>query len=274
MADPKQVDQKQLELEESMRCFTLARSQGVRINLVFLLDKCEVSRFAAPCIMIKNGHFVIRAEMEQLATHPIIWGAEVSGYFVVMNDGKPLPCHFQTKLVRIYNGPLNSVYLVFPVPEMVDHNQRRFSKRVNIDREKASGFGIWHGRFVNGDQDSLPELAWTPFENEECELGEMSASGMRLDIREANPLSQYFINDPILLKGCFGKTDANSLFVRACIVRAMSKPETEGVISYGCRFLAWRKIITTSPNTWFRVDEDGVGAIAEWLNRNFRSVSS
>lgn len=270
MADPRQE-----ALAQSVRCFTLARSQGVPINLVFLLDKCEVSRFAAPCIMIKNGHFVIRAELEQLAQHPIIWGSEVSGYFVIVDDGKPVTCHFLTKLVRIYNGPLNSVYLVFPLPDALDHNQRRFSKRVNLDRESTEGFGVWYGRLVNGGPEALPELFWTPLENEECELSELSASGMRLDALESCPLSYSCLHDPLLLKGDFGRPgEPNPLFVRGVIVRSMAKPDAEGVTSYGCHFVAWRKVITPHPNTWFRADEDGVAAIAEWLNRNFRAVAS
>ena len=270
MADPKKE-----ALEKTVRCFTLARSQGVPINLVFLLDKCEVSRFAAPCIMIKNGHFVIRAELEQLAVHPLIWGSEVSGYFVIMNDGKPMTCHFLTKLARIYNGPLNSVYLVFPLPESLDHNQRRFSKRVSLDRESAEGFGIWHGRMEGGGPEALPGLAWAPLENGECELGELSASGMRLDAGDSSPLAHVSLYDPLLLKGDFGKGgEANPLYVRAIIVRSLAKPDAEGVTSYGCRFLAWRKVVTRHPNTWFRADEDGVAAIAEWLNRNFRAVAS
>ena len=269
------ADTKQEALEQTVRCFTLARAQGVPINLVFLLDKCEVSRFAAPCIMIKNGHFVIRAELEQLESHPLIWGSEVSGYFVIVSDGKPVTCHFLTRLARIYNGPLNSVYLVFPLPETLDHNQRRFSKRVNLDRESGEGFGIWYGRLVNGGTEGLPDLAWTPLENEECELGELSASGMRLDVLASCPLSHSSLYDPLLLKGDFGKAgEPNALFVRAIIVRSMPKPDAEGVTSFGCRFLAWRKVVTPIPDTWFRVDADGVGAIAEWLNRNFRTVAS
>lgn len=276
MADPKQaeLEQKHAAMEQSVRCFTMARVQSVPISLVFLLDKCEVSRLAAPCVMIKNGHFVIRAELEQLATHPIIWGSEISGFFVIMHDGQPLPCHFQTRLARIYNGPLNSVYLVFPVPEALDHNQRRFSKRVNIDRESAHGFGVWYGRFVHGVDQGLPYLDWTPLENEQCELGEMSASGMRLDALKSSPLTHYFQDDPVLLKGSFGKDEAQAIFVRGIIVRSMPKLDAEGVTSYGCRFIAWRKVITPAPNTWFRVDEDGVGAIADWLHRNFRTVIS
>lgn len=268
------ADTKPDVLEEPERWFNFACSQSVPINLVFLLDKCEVSRFAAPCIMIKNGHFVVRAELEQLAEHPLIWGSEVSGYFTVMRD-KPVACHFLSRLARIYNGPLNSMYLVFPLPEEVDHNQRRFSKRVNLDRESAEGFGIWHGRLVLGGPEDLPELSWTPLENDECELGELSASGMRLDALDTSPLSHSSINDPVLLKGDFGRSgESNPIFVRGMIVRAMPKPDVEGVTSYGCRFLSWRKVVTPFANTWFRVDEDGVGAIAEWLNRNFRAVSS
>lgn len=256
-------------------CFTLARSQGVPINLVFLLDMCEFSRLAAPCIMVKNGHFVIRGELEQLAAHPLIWGADVSGYFVIMHDGKSMPCHFMTRLTRIYNGPLNSVYLVFPVPETLDHNQRRFSKRVNLSKENREGFSIWYGRLERGGPDALPALGWTLLENSTCELGELSASGMRLDAQEGSLLTQAAINEPLLLKGDFGKgSDPNPLFVRSLIVRVMPKPDTGGIMSYGCRFLSWRKVNTPFPNTWFRADADGVGVIAEWLNRNFRSVAS
>lgn len=256
--------------------FEMARVQAAPLSLTFLLDKCEVSRLSAPCVMVKNGHFVVRAELDQLAAHPLIWGAEVRGYFTVTR-GKPLPCHFATRLARLYNGPLNSMYLVFPLPESFDHNQRRFSKRVSLDGEAASGLGVWHGSLAGGGPELLPELVWTPLAGEDCELGELSASGMRLDVRESSALcSRLAVNDPVLLRGDFSMTGTpNPIYVRGVIVRSMPRLDEEGIIGFGCHFLAWRKVVSPIANTWFRADEqDGLGSIAEWLARKFRTVSS
>ncbi len=267
----------QAQRTESARAyFDLALAQSARVNLAFLLDKCQISLLRSSILMVKNGHFVIRATMDELNTQQIIWGGEVSGYFDVRVNNKTVLCNFTTRLSRLYNGPLNSMYLIFPLPETIGHNQRRFSKRVNMDDEATEGFGLWHGTFVGGGQEKLPELLWTALNGDDLELGELSASGMRLDVRDSSPLiAKLNIQDQILLKGDFGKEKApNQLFVLGNIVRSMRKPESEGIRSYGCHFRAWRKVVTPNGNTWFRADDqDGVALIAEWLSRNFRTVA-
>ena len=255
--------------------FQLAIDQNAILKLYFLIDKCQFSIVSAPCVMLKANHFVVRATLDTLEQTPIIWGTEVNGYFTV-RDVNLVHCHFSTRLTRIYNGSLNSLYLIFPIPNHIDHTQRRFSKRVSVTDEGPGNFLVWYGDMNSGTPDELPKLIWQSLADTACELAEFSSSGMRLDVPEATPLcAKMTVNDPILLKGDFGSVKKpNPIYVLGTIVRKMPNIEVEGIVSMGCQFYAWQKISGTTRITWFKPDaRDGVGPIAEWISRNFRTVN-
>lgn len=255
--------------------FDLAVEQNSMINMYFMVDKCQFSFLSAPCVVVKGGHFVVRVSLNDIDNNqPIIWGTEVNGYFTV-RDINPVNCHFTSKLVRMYNGPLNSLYLVFPLPKFIDHNQRRFSRRINIDDEISENFHVWYGSMEGGDTNTLPELVWSGLKHTSCELSELSSSGLRLDLPEHNPLcTKMMINNLILLKGNFGTPNKIiPIFVIGIIVRKMPNPEMDGIMSIGCQFHSWRKVDARSANTWFRSDpREGIGLIAEWIARNYRAI--
>lgn len=255
--------------------FDLAIKQYVEISLFFYLDKCEYSSLKALCVGIKNSHFITRISLGAVENTPIIWGTEVNGYFSV-RDVEITPCSFSTKLVRIYNAPPDALFLVFPLPSYLDHDQRRFSRRVLLDAANTSAFGLWHGLFINGDPETLPQLRWTTLENRHCELAELSATGLRLDFEEKSPiLEKMATNDEILLRGNFGaRNRADDIYVLGNIVRIMKRPDSEGIVSAGCRFRSWRKTTAPANQAWFRADpQEGIGQIAQWLSRNFRTIN-
>lgn len=249
--------------------FQKACDDRVDINLMFLLDKCQFSIIKAPCVMVKNRYFVVRVPLEKIRNERIIWGEEVDGFFTVrMDDTETI--HFRSRLVRIYNAPPDSMFLTFPLPRSIDHGQRRHSKRVDIDRYSAEGFGIWYGSMEGGDLEHIPQQIWRPFENESCELAEFSASGLRIDIRADSPLlGKLAIDDPVLIKGDFGtKSKPQPLFVLASIVRKMPRRDREGWMSIGCRFRSWRKITGPESERWFKADPmEGIALINQWLIR-------
>lgn len=266
----------QVNNEDAAYYFNLATEQYVEINLFFYLNKCEYSNFRALCVGIKNRHFICRIMLDQVEDVPIIWGTEVSGYFVV-RDSELVYCHFHTRLARIYNGPPNALYLVFPLPRYIDHDQRRFSKRVTIDPEIATSFKIWHGTIDGGSSDTLPALRWITLENRHCEMADLSANGYRLDFPEKSPILEKFaVNDEMLLLGNFGlPRKPNNLYILGNIVRIMEKPESEGIVSVGCHFRSWRKVDTPPAQAWFRSDsKEGIGLVAQWVSRNFRTVAA
>lgn len=263
-----------LSREEAEYFFQLATNQYAEINLFFYLDKCEYSNFKALCVGIKNSHFITRVAIEQVDKTPIVWGTEVSGYFTV-RDVDSVACHFYSKLARIYNAPPNALYLVFPIPSHIDFNQKRYSKRVNLDEDSVAGIDAWHGMIEGGDFEKLPVLRWIKLEQRFCEIAELSASGMRIDFPENSPiLEKMALNDEILLRGDFTVAkQPNDVYILGNIVRIMPKPETEGIMSVGVRFRCWRKIASKAGQAWFRADsKDGIGFISQWLSRRFRAV--
>lgn len=262
------------KLDEVNYIFNLAVEQYANINLVFLLDKCPYSTLSAVCVGLKNNHVITRVPLEEIERHPVIWGSEVSGYFSV-RDTDIINCHFKTRLVRIYNAPPNSMFLIFPLPRFLDHNQRRFSRRVNIDEEYADSFRLYHAWLSGGDNDHPPQYKWQLLNNHGCELAELSATGMRIDMNEQNPLyAKIFLNDPVLLKGDFGYAQKPAkLYVLGNVVRKMRKPDSEDMMSIGCHFESWRK--TEANSTWFRADpQEGIAQIAQWVARTFRSLNT
>lgn len=264
----------QINREDSAYFFDLAVRQYTEINLFFYLNKCEYSNFKALCVGVKNGHFITRVPLAVVEDEPIVWGTEVSGYFTI-RDATILACHFHTRLARIYNAPPDSLFLVFPLPRYIDHDQRRFSRRVSLNAEAATDFHIWHGMMEGGNEKTLPALKWMLLENRHCELGDLSANGLRLDFPEKSPiLEKMAVNDEILFKGDFGlPKKPNEIFILGNIVRIMHRPEMEGIISVGCHFRAWRKVAGPGAQAWFRSDpQEGIGLIAQWLSRNFKAV--
>lgn len=263
--------QTQRELAESY--FQKANEDNVDIQLLFLLDKCHFSLIKGRCVMLKNRHFVVRIPLEKLENQQIIWGADVEGYFSVRTDDIK-PVHFRSRLVRMFNAPPDSMFLIFPIPERIDHEERRNSRRVNIDRESAHGFGIWYGALEGGDMNSIPAQVWKPLENSDCELGELSASGMRLDFSQNNPIANMLqIGDPILLKGDFG-TDAKPapIFVVGSVARKMPRIDAQGYMSVGCHFTSFRHILGQNAQRWFRAHpQEGIGLINQWLRRKLLS---
>lgn len=255
--------------------FQKAYEDQVEINLIFLMDMCQFASLRAPCVMIKNKHFVVRVPLEKLKEQQIIWGADVNGYFTVRTDDRRT-IHFKSKLVRIYNAPPDSMFLIFPIPRQVDYEQKRHSRRVDIDRDTAHGFGVWYGSMEGGDTTTLPQQVWRPFENEDCELGELSASGMRLDFDSNNQLvSQLSLDTPVLLKGDFG-TPAKPMpiFILGVVIRKMPRRDKEGLTSLGCHFYSWRKVEGQDVR-WFKADpQEGIASVSQWLSRNFRGSSS
>lgn len=256
--------------------FHKAYEDKVEVNLIFLMDMCQFSAIHAPCVMIKNKHFVLRVPMETLQDTQIVWGAEVNGYFTIrIDDAETI--HFKSKLVRIYNAPPDSMFLVLPLPKYIDHEQRRNSRRVDLDPTHAGGFGVWYGSLEGGDEKELPQQVWRPFEDSECELGELSASGMRLDFSGDNPLVQQLALDTtVLLKGDFGaKNHPQELFILGTVVRKMPRKDKLGLMSIGCHFNSWRRVPGGDNERWFKADEqEGIAIVSQYLIRNFKGTSA
>lgn len=249
--------------------FQKAYEDRVDIDLMFLLDKCQFSEIRAPCVMVKNRYFVVRAPLDKIRSEKIIWGADVDGYFTVrMDDTETI--HFRSKLVRIYNAPPDSMFLTFPFPRTIDYDQRRCSKRVSIDRHSAEGFGIWYGSMEGGDLEHIPQQIWRPFEDDQCELSEFSASGLRIDFSSDNPLTgKLALDTPILLKGDFGTAaKPQPIFVLGSVVRKMPRKDRKDWMSIGCHFRSWRKIQGSESERWFKADSsEGIALINKWLIR-------
>lgn len=255
--------------------FKLAIEQYADINVFFTLDKCQYSQLKTLCVAVKNGYFVARASIEELNDQPLIWGSEASIYFTV-RDPEFIPCHFTCRLLRLYNSPPNHMLLIFPLPKAMDHNQRRFSRRVDLSAEEQAVKGLWHGLLVGGDDENLPQLRWFDLLRQKCRIGEISSSGLRLELSEKSSLAgRLNVNDEILFKGDFaprGKT--SPIFIVGNIVRKMPSITTEDELSAGCQFLAWRKV-NGPGETWFKVDNrEGIAMISQWITRNFHSVRS
>lgn len=254
--------------------FKLAVEQYVEISMVFQLDMCPYSQVEGLCVGVKNGHFITRTSLDELEKSPIIWGTETTGYFSV-RDVDVLNFSFRTRMVRLYNSPPASMFMVFPLPKILDKEQRRYSRRVNLDLDANEDFNVWHSYLSGGDNATPPQQKWQSLISRGSRLGEISANGMRVDMEESNPLyPKIFINDTVLLKGNFGLAKKPAeLFVLGNIVRKMHNPENENIVSIGCQFTSWRKVADNG--AWFRADNhEGIGQIAQWISRNFHALNS
>lgn len=266
MADPRE--------DEVTYYFKLAVEQYAEMSLVFMLDMCPYSRINALCVGVKNGFFIARVLMEEVNSQPLIWGSDVNGYFTV-RDEHIVHCHFKSKLVRLNNAPPDALFMAFPLPANIDHEQRRFSRRVNLDEDTEHKLKVWHSYMFGGDFETPPQMRWESLKNRNCELVELSANGMRLELEEKNPLfPKLSVADNVLLLGDFGSPSKPApLYILGNIVRKMPKPDVEGVMCIGCHFNSWRKV--PGDGTWFRADpQEGIGQVAQWISRNFRNLNT
>lgn len=262
--------------ESVAQLFQLAIEQEVRVNLTFLMDLCQFSIITGQFAFFKNRHFGVRADLRQLREKQVIWGADVDGFFAVRTELDRQVVHFKSKLVRLYNAPPDSMYLIFPLPAYVDDAQRRHSRRVELGRESSASLQAWYGVMEGGDQVGLPQQVWKSLRENQCEIGELSPSGMRLDFQADNAISgQLLVDTPILLKGEFGpKSKQDQLFVLGTIVRRMSRKDKDGIMSVGCHFFRWRRIAGADSETWFKADpQDGIALISQWLRNPYRGIS-
>ncbi len=254
--------------------FGLAVQQYATVNLVFFLDHCPYSQIKALCVGVKKGYLVTKVALEKIQNNQIIWGSEVNGYFTV-RDVNLVHCHFKSRLIRMYTAPANAMFLVFPLPRYVDFNQQRFSRRVRPEKDLLKNLNIWHGELQGGDIENLPQLRWINLANQNCEIGDISANGLMLEVPGQSPFAPRInINDRILVRGDFGTPGkALLLFIIGSIVRKMSDPEDEEQLDIGCSFLNWRRVDDTRNTSWIRCDPlEGIGAVSQWISRNFRSM--
>lgn len=254
--------------------FDLACAERAKISLFFSLDSCHISNITATCAMVKNGHLVALAPIRDVEREPIVWGTETDAYFAV-RDVDLVHCHFRSRVARIYNGPPEAIFLVFPIPETIDHKRRRFALRMPLSSEQSASFRVWHGEAEEKD-DKLPALRWNALEPDFCVLGDISSAGLRLDLPEKHPAADNIgINDAVFLRGDFGSTTKSlPLSVIGLVSRKMPGKNDPGLIQIGCKFLKWRK--TGARDTaWFKAEQNmGVSAIAQWISRNFRGGHS
>lgn len=260
--------------EQSDYYFQLAAQQYSKIDLYFYLGHCPYSQLNALCVAVKKGYLICRASIDQIEDNQIIWGSEVNGYFTVREE-EIIHCHFSTKLVRMYTAPPNAMFLVFPIPQNIDFNQRRFSRRVKPEEDFLKNLHVWYGEMQGGDSESLPQLRWINLKMPEGELEELSSSGMRLYLAEKGAAAARIkINDTILLRGDFGTPGRPMMiYVLATVVRKVPDLDNEEQITVGCSFICWRKVEDTRNTSWLRCDpHEGIGAIAQWISRNFHHL--
>lgn len=263
-----------LAKEGSDYYFGLAVQQYVTINFVFMLDHVPFTQIKALCAGVKKGYLVTKASLEKIDRHPVIWGSEVNGYFTVRDDDLA-HCHFKSRLVRMYMAPGNAMFLVFPLPRFLDFNQQRFSRRVRFEKDLLESLGVWHGELKGGGMESLPQLSWHSLKSQQCEIGDISATGLMLQMPAKSPLAPHFnIHDRILMRGNFGTpARAALLFILGAIVRKMPDIEDEERLNIGCSFLNWRRVEDTRNTSWIRCDpQEGIAMVSQWISRNYRSM--
>lgn len=107
---------------------------------------------------------------------------ETQVYFTVRGGRRSVPCSFTTRLESL-RRERGGQYMTFPMPDVMEHNQRRFNVRIDVEKESIPGFSVWHGALSSGgDSSGGPCLRWTRLDDESFLLADLSAGGLRLDV--------------------------------------------------------------------------------------------
>ena len=192
---------------------------------------------------------------------------ETQVYFTVRGGRRSVPCSFTTRLESL-RRERGGQYMTFPMPDVMEHNQRRFNVRIDVEKESIPGFSVWHGALSSGgDSSGGPCLRWTRLDDESFLLADLSAGGLRLDVRDTcREYPRLLPRELLMVKGDFSLPDKPPLPLSmvGSIVR-INVSERQRIKSLAVRFQRWLQT-RDDRNVWLKVDEQGgVPAVGVWI---------
>lgn len=246
-------------------CLELARDLRVCLHLDFVLNRRQISQLCSVCVAVEGRHFVV-CLLEDVPRLPPA-GMETQVYFTVRDGRRSVPCSFTTRLESL-RRERGGQYMTFPMPDVMEHNQRRFNVRIDVEKESIPGFSVWHGALSSGgDSSGGPCLRWTRLDDESFLLADISAGGLRLDVRDTcREYPRLLPRELLMVKGDFSLPDKPPLPLSmvGSIVR-INVSERQRIKSLAVRFQRWLQT-RDDRNVWLKVDEQGgVPAVGVWI---------
>lgn len=248
-----------------VRCLELAREMRVCLHLDFFLNRSQISQLRSVCVAVERGRFVVCLLDEEPRLPPV--NMETQVYFTLRGGKGSVPCNFTTR-VESLRKERGGQYMAFAMPDFIGHDQRRCNVRVDVDKENIPGFSVWHGSLTSsGDPGGVPGLRWTRLEDDCCKLMDLSAGGLRLDVRDTcQEYPRLLPRGILLVKGDFALQDKPPLPLSmvGSIVR-INVSGDQRVKSLAVRFQRWLQA-RDNRNVWLKVDEQGgVPTIGMWI---------
>ena len=224
-------------------CLELARDLRVCLHLDFVLNRRQISQLRSVCVAVEGRHFVV-CLLEDVPRLPPA-GMETQVYFTVRGGRRSVPCSFTTRLESL-RRERGGQYMTFPMPDVMEHNQRRFNVRIDVEKESIPGFSVWHGALSSGGD---------------------SSGGLRLDVRDTcREYPRLLPRELLMVKGDFSLPDKPPLPLSmvGSIVR-INVSERQRLKSLAVRFQRWLQT-RDDRNVWLKVDEQGgVPAVGVWI---------
>lgn len=256
------------------QCLSLANDLQVRLYVNFTppLADARVSLFAV-CVGMDEQSFSLYLLGDVSDLPPV--GKEVEVFFILRQGKRGVPCLFPTRVYKV-NGSPEGHNLILKYPKYISHNQRRYTVRVPVEKDRIPGFSIWHGTVMGSVRPSGgPALAWTKLPYDKIDLVDLSAGGMRLRILAG--CANYHQLQPkelLLVKGDFALPGKKSLplLILGRILRQADAADGNGKM-LAIRFQKEFQLDNNAP-VWQPINEqDGVADIRPWVFNLLAEIS-
>lgn len=213
-----------------------------------------------------------------------IQAVKVACFFILQKGKKKIPHSYISTVVDVEQKNA-SVSIDVAIPTEITHTQRRGNLRIPITKEDILTLRLWAEKERentenndsendntdnnnNTDNNSNNRVTWEPIDQEDFELINISAGGLRINIAKSSLISPRLRKNFLFM--CTGSFDipqkpATELAIIA-VVRRVGIPDKGRWNSVALRFYRWAKI-ADGKATWTDIHEkdSGIPILGAWL---------
>lgn len=230
----------QARAQAVVQTLQLARDARVDFYMDFFQQGQLALQLKGPCVEAgaEGIRIYLRGDAEKVPSE----GMDAHVYFFLRVEHQREPFDFLTHVVKV-ERELGHCFLLLNLPESWGHSQRRKNVRVSVSEKDIYDFHVWYCNAeapAEGSGKTL--LPWKPVSFEEAHLLDMSAGGLKLQLK-ANSVFYDSLSPRtiVLARGTFDleETGSQQLNMIGSVVRILTTDENKKLASLGIAFKRW-----------------------------------
>ncbi|MCH5276566.1 MAG: hypothetical protein J1E80_01900 [Desulfovibrionaceae bacterium] len=253
-------------IQAVVQTLQLAREARVDLYMDFFQQGQLTLQLKGPCVEAgaEGIRIYLRGDTEKVPDE----GMDVHVYFFLRVDRQREPFDFLARVLSV-ERELGQCFLLLSLPETLGHSQRRKNVRVSVSEKDIGDFHVWYCNAeapAEGSGKTL--LPWKPVSFEEAHLLDMSAGGLKLQLKASSVF--YDSLSPrslVLARGTFDLEEAGpqQLNMIGSVVRVITMDENKKLASLGVAFKRWAHP-EDGHLVWRQLSpEHGVNPLGTWV---------